>query len=95
MNGPLTYQSGIQITDMCPIVEYGPLFKDDLNNRLKVPNPDSGLKVHYSDHGHDVIRNSSILELKVVSTILFSVKNDHISIVEFVSKQQSFLLPMS
>ena len=31
----------------------------------------------------------------VVSTILFSVKNDRISILEFVRKQQSFLLPTS
>ena len=29
----------------------------------------------------------------VVSTILFSVENDRISIVEFVNTQQSFLLP--
>ena len=31
----------------------------------------------------------------VVSTILFSIKNNRISIVEFVTKQQSFLLPTS
>ena len=58
-----------------------------------LPNPEE--KLFFCRFISGITSGPGFRPVIVVSTILFNVKNDRIYIVEFVSKQHSFLLPTS